>query len=127
MKIKHNEKIRRIFKIVYSFWLLTKLSFIYKENIHIRITRVIYIFVITDLVNKINIYTNLIKLFHYEINIILFLFKSSIHICNNIWEYHLNKYIYNSSKKKWCEYACFPILNLRKIGLKRIKIVEISK
>ena len=21
----------------------------------------------------------------------------------------MNKYIYNSSKKKWCEYACFPI------------------
>ncbi len=49
------------------------------------------------------------KLFHFEIYIILFLFKSSILISNNIWENHLNKYIYNSSKKKWCEYACFPV------------------
>jgi len=33
---------------------------------------------ITDLVNKIKINTNLIKLFHFEIYVILFLFKSSI-------------------------------------------------
>jgi len=33
---------------------------------------------ITDLVNKIKIDTNLIKLFHFEIYIILFLFKSYI-------------------------------------------------
>jgi hypothetical protein len=32
----------------------------------------------TDLVNKIKIYNNLIELFHYEIHIILFLFKISI-------------------------------------------------
>ena len=57
---------------------------------------------ITDLVNKIKIYTNLIKLFHFEIYIILYILKMSIQICNNIWEYHLNKYIYYSSKKKWC-------------------------
>jgi len=57
----------------------------------------------------IQIYINLIKLFNFEIFIILLLFKSSIKICNNIWKYHLNKYIYNSSKKKWCQYACFPI------------------
>jgi len=44
---------------------------------------------ITGLVNKIKIYTNLVKIFNFEIYIILFLF-------NNIWEYHLNKYIYNS-------------------------------
>jgi hypothetical protein len=50
-------------------------------------------FGITDLVNKIKIYTNLIKLFRFEINIILFLFKSFIKVCNNIWEYLLNKYI----------------------------------
>ena len=31
---------------------------------------------ITDLLNKAKIYTNLIKLFHFEIYIILFLFKS---------------------------------------------------
>ena len=68
---------------------------------------------ITDLVNKIQIYTNLIKSFHFEIYIIVFLFKSSIQICNNIWEYHLNKYFYNSSKKKLCEYACFPIFKKR--------------
>jgi len=24
--------------------------------------------------------------------------------------YHLNKYIYNSSKRKWCKYTCFPLL-----------------
>ncbi len=35
-------------------------------------------FDITDLVNKIKIYTNLIKSFHFEIYIILFLFKSSM-------------------------------------------------
>jgi hypothetical protein len=51
------------------------------------------------LVNKIKMYTNLIKLFHFEIYIILFLYKSSIQAFNNIWKYHLNKYIYNSSKK----------------------------
>ena len=45
------------------------------------------------LVNKIKINTNLIKLFHFEIYIILFLFKRFILICNNIWQYHLNKYI----------------------------------
>ena len=39
---------------------------------------------ITDLLNKIKIYTNFIKLFHFEIYIILFLFKSS----NNVWEYN---------------------------------------
>ena len=50
---------------------------------------------ITDLVNKIKINTNLIKI---------------ILKCNHIWEYHMNKYIYNSSKKKRCEYACFPSL-----------------
>ena len=33
---------------------------------------------ITDLVNKIQIYTNLMKLFHFEIYIILVLFKCSI-------------------------------------------------
>ncbi len=65
---------------------------------------------ITDLVNKNKIYTNLIRLLHFEIYIILFFFKSSIKICKNIWEYHLNKYMYNSSKKKRCEYACFPIV-----------------
>ena len=59
---------------------------------------------ITYLVNTFEIYTNLIKLFNFEIHTILFLFKSSIQIFNNIWEYHLNKYIYNSSKKKWCKY-----------------------
>jgi hypothetical protein len=42
---------------------------------------------ITDLVNKID--TNLIKLFHFEIYIILFHFR----MCDNIWEYRLNKYI----------------------------------
>ena len=46
---------------------------------------------ITDLVNKIQIYTNFIELFRYEIYVIFFLFKSSIQICNNIWEYHVNK------------------------------------
>ena len=55
---------------------------------------------ITDLVNKIKNYTHLIKLFHFEIYIILFLLESSILICYNIWKYHLNKYIYNTSKKK---------------------------
>ena len=50
----------------------------------------------TDLVNKIEIYTNLLKLFNFEIKFILFLFKSSTLICNNIWDHHLNKYIYNS-------------------------------
>jgi hypothetical protein len=43
---------------------------------------------ITDFVNKIKIYTNLMKLFHSEIYIILFLFKSFILICNNILEYN---------------------------------------
>ena len=33
---------------------------------------------ITDLVNKIKIYTNLIKWYQFEFYIILFLFKSSI-------------------------------------------------
>jgi hypothetical protein len=33
---------------------------------------------ITDLVNKTKIYTNLMKLFHFEIYIVLFLFKISI-------------------------------------------------
>ena len=51
-------------------------------------------------VNKIKIYTNLIKLFHFEIYIIFFLFKISIQIYNNIWDYYLNKYIYISSNKK---------------------------
>ena len=41
---------------------------------------------IIDLLNKIKIYNNLIKLFHFEIYIILFPFNSSIYICNNIWE-----------------------------------------
>ena len=54
----------------------------------------------TDLLNKIKINTNLIKLFHFEIYVILLIFKSSVYICNNIWEYHLNKYIYNSSQEK---------------------------
>ncbi len=31
-------------------------------------------------------------------------------MCNNIWEYPLNKYIYNTPKRKWWDYACFPIL-----------------
>jgi len=34
-------------------------------------------------------WTNLKKSFHSEIYVILFLFKSSILICNHIWEYHL--------------------------------------
>jgi len=38
---------------------------------------------IIDSVNKIKIYTNLIKLFHFEI---LFPFKSSILIFDNIWD-----------------------------------------
>ena len=46
---------------------------------------------ITDLVNKIQIYTNFIELFRFEIYVIFFLFKSSIQIFNNIWEYHVNK------------------------------------
>jgi len=46
---------------------------------------------ITDLVNKIQIYTNFIELFRFEIYVIFFLFKNSIQICNNIWEYHVNK------------------------------------
>ena len=33
---------------------------------------------ITELVNKIKIYTNLIKLFHFEMYTILFFFESSI-------------------------------------------------
>ena len=33
-------------------------------------------------------------------------------ICINIREYHLNKHIHNSSKKKLCEYACFPIYKI---------------
>ena len=53
---------------------------------------------ITDLVNKIKICTNLIKLFHFEIYIILFFFISFVQICNNIWKYHLNKYNYNSQR-----------------------------
>jgi hypothetical protein len=55
---------------------------------------------IIDLENKIKIYTNLIKLFHFEIYIILFLFKGSIQICYHICKYHLNKYIYNTTEKK---------------------------
>ena len=39
---------------------------------------------ITDLVNEIKIHTNLIKLFNFEIYIILVLFKSFLLICNNI-------------------------------------------
>ena len=35
---------------------------------------------ITDLVNKTKIYTSLIQLFHFEIYIILFLFKSSKYV-----------------------------------------------
>ena len=54
----------------------------------------------TDLVNKIIIYVNLINLFNYEIKTILFLFKGSIKICNNICKYHSNNYIYNRLKKK---------------------------
>ena len=46
-------------------------------------------FDITDLVNKIKIYTNLIKSFHFEIYIILFLFKSSM----------INEYIYIHRKR----------------------------
>ena len=59
--------------------------------------------VIFDLVNKIKINTDLIKLFHFEIYINLFLQKvlSEYELFKyNIWKYHLNKYIYNSSKKK---------------------------
>ena len=64
---------------------------------------------ITHLVNTIKIDTDWIKLFHSEIYIILFLFKSFILICNNILEYHIIlEYIFYSSKKEWC-YACFPI------------------
>ena len=47
---------------------------------------------IIDLVNKIKIYTNLIKNYSFR----------------NLY-YHLNKYVYNRSKNKWCEYICFPI------------------
>ena len=54
----------------------------------------------TELVNKIKIYTNLIKLFHFEIHIILFLFQSSIKICNNIWEYHLKKHLYKERESE---------------------------
>jgi len=58
---------------------------------------------IIDLVNKIKINTDLIKLFHFEIYINFFLQKvlSKYELFKyNIWKYHLNKYIYNSSKKK---------------------------
>ena len=45
---------------------------------------------IIDLVNEIKINTYFIKLFRFEIYIIFSLFKSSILIFTNIWEYHLN-------------------------------------
>ena len=38
----------------------------------------------------------LTPLHFFEIYIILFPFKSYIYICNNIWVYPLNKYIYDS-------------------------------
>ena len=49
---------------------------------------------ITDLVNTIKIYTNLIKLFNFKIYAIFFLFFFLLKKkkCNNIWECHLNKY-----------------------------------
>ena len=53
-------------------------------------------FGITDLVNKTKILTNLIKIFNFEI----FIICSPLKVLNNIWQYHLNKYIYKSSKKK---------------------------
>jgi len=45
------------------------------------------------------------RLSNLEIDIILLLSKSSI---------HLNKFSYNSSNKKWCKYACFPITDCNK-------------
>ncbi len=68
---------------------------------------IVYINVMLTHVNNIKKNcTNLIKLFNFEI----LSFCSSLKILsNNIWEYNLNKYIYNSSKKKLCEYACFPL------------------
>ena len=49
------------------------------------------------------------KIFLWLENIFSVRFVMLHSIFNNIWEYHLNKYISNSSKKKWCEYACFHI------------------
>jgi hypothetical protein len=46
-------------------------------------------------------------------------------MCINNWEYRLNKYIYNSSKKKWCEQACFPIIDkLIEITIVIFKIIK---
>jgi len=82
---------------------------------------------ITDLENKITIYTNLIKLFNFEKYIILFLFISSIQTSNNNWNYRLSKYMYNSSKKKVVRICMFSIfenasqLQIIKINSKKLK------
>jgi len=68
---------------------------------------------ITDLVSKFKIYTNLIKLFLKFI-----IFFSSLKVPYNIVIIFGNttKYIYNSSKKRWCEYARFTIIKKEKTG-----------
>ena len=64
---------------------------------------------ITDLANKIKIYTNLKNLFNFEIYIILFLLKVIskyvIIFVNITW---INIFII-ARRKKWYKYACFPI------------------
>ena len=42
-------------------------------------------------------------------------------------EYLLNKYIYNSSKKKGCEYACFPMCVCRMYHAKNRNVKYKSK
>jgi hypothetical protein len=77
------------------------------------------------LAKKIKIHANLIKLFHFEIYIILFLFKSSISLCNNIWEYHLNKYTasirYFRELQKSCPDLVFHLIDNPKFPHQNVK------
>ncbi len=52
------------------------------------------------------------KIIKFEIHIILFLFKSSIKKCIHIWEHHWINIFIRGQRKKWYEYACFPIFRI---------------
>jgi len=69
----------------------------------------------TNLVNKIKIYTSLIKVFHFDIYTIC----SSLKVLSRYWILFgyitwINVLII-TGRKKWCKYACFTISSLFKI------------